>query len=271
MDFGTLIRRFTFLFNCFGLSQFDTNVSSKYSFATIIYFLVLNMMFLEVIYIRHFYSGVGEIIFSIFIFTFLSSEIFIQFTIVLERKNFKKLHRLYNFTEKYMRTRARCSIEFNQFQKRIYLLAIFVLVPHVLTFILQSGVFQTNIDKVFDIIFVCFYFLSTLVKLHIIMHVELLKYFLKITRHWLRTRTPEYSATGLCQLFKVQSMNRYSEILHLKLIHFKLWEISINVNRIFGFSLEAIILRNFIETTYGAYWVYLFLIKDMTFLTLLRM
>lgn len=283
MNFEALISRPEFLFNFFGLCQFDTriNVSTKWvpRFAAVAYFLLIIVLFAISIYARYCYSNHNEIIFSIITYSHISSEVWLQLTIIGQVLFFghqlKKLCCLYDFIQKYMRTRVGHSIEFSRFQKRIWLLTGLVLVPHVTTIILRKALFRIHISTMFNVIHLIFYFLSMLAKLHVLIQLELLTFFLKLTTHWLQSRTVEFSASKLFHqnaVLKMHEMSGYTEVLHLKLLHFKLWEVSTSVNRIFGWSMGAIIFRNFIEMAYGSYWFYLFSAERMfTYRSMLRM
>lgn len=104
-------------------------------------------------------------------------------------------------------------------------------------------------------------------------YIELLKFFLTFMTQWLRERASEFSATALYQhkaLLKVKQLNRYNEISQLKLVHFKLWQLSINFNCIFGWSLGAIIVRNSMEIAYGAYWLFMYTFREAHYLVILR-
>lgn len=281
MEFETLISRFRIIFNFFGLIQFNTysNASQKRvsRFAAIVFSVILIATFLISIYLRHFYSHFSEIIFSIISYSQLFSELLLQLTIVAQALVFSKkltrLRYLYDFIQKYMRTRIGYRAEFDGFQNRIYSVAALVLVPHLITLVLQKALLPFEMSSAFNMIHLAFYFVSALVKLHIAIQVELFICFLKLTTHWLRTCTDSFSASklhGRSTQLEIQRLKGYMGILHMKLIHFKLWEISNSINQIFGWSVAAIILRNFIEMSYGAYWFYLFSYLQLQYTSLLR-
>lgn len=275
MEFDLLIRRFKFLFNFFGLSQFDSHITEsskrKSKFTATVYMSILILLFCLFIYYRICFSSPRKFIFSLITYMNLSSELLLQFTIVGQvicfYKNLNKLRLSYDFIEKYMRNRIGYGIQFNDFQKRIFCLVMIVLVPHCGTLVLRKTLFKIQFSTAYGLILLVFYLLSSLVKLYIIIQVELLNYFLKLTTRWLqwKVQLTEFSAIDK------QQMAGYTEILHLKLIHFKLWDLSMNINRIFGWSLGAIVLRNFFEMAYGSYWLYLYSIMGkLSFSTLLR-
>lgn len=282
MDLDTIVRHFECILNCFGLSQFGTqdNVSPKWTarFFGVAYLLVVASMYIFGIYYRYHYSLMTEAIFSVISYLYISCDLVLQLTVVGQAlyfyKSSNRLRCLYNFMQKYMQTRLGYNIKFNHLQKRMYWLALLVMVPQVALIVLRSMLFRLQLGTVFGVIFMIFHTLASLVKLQLIFHLELFNYFLKQISHWLQTRTSEFTTTGLYQrnvILKMQQMHGYNEILHMKLLHFKLWEISIIINRIYGWSLAVSVVRNFIEMSFGVYWFYLFYNKaGMNIINLLR-
>lgn len=283
MDFDTTVQRFKCILNCFGLSQFGTqvNVSPKWTtrFFAVAYLLVVVSMYVFAIYYRYFYSDPTEVVFSVISYMYISCDLVMQFTVVGQAlyfyKSSNRLRCLYNFMQKYMQTRLGYSTRFNHFQKRMCWLTLLVMVPHLALIVLRTMFFRLQLGTVFGVIFMIFHSLASLVKLQLIFHVELFNYFLKLISQWLQSRTSEFTTTGLYQrnlILKMQQMRGYNDILHMKLLHFKLWEISMIINRIYGWSLAVSVVRNFIEMSFGAYWFYLFYNKaNMQFFNLLRM
>lgn len=56
----------------------------------------------------------------------------------------------------------------------------------------------------------------------------------------------------------------------MKMIHFRLWNIAQNVNRFFGCGLGAILLRNFVDATFGIYWAFL-IINNRSAISLIQL
>lgn len=273
MDFGALTHRFKIFFSFFGFVHFSarTRVLSTCStrFArnlpAICYLLILIVLYMNSLYFQYGFANFHQTVKTIIVYTNISSEALLQISIIAQalvfHKQLKKLCSTYEFIQRYMKSRMGRCVKFNEFQKRISHLVIVVIVPYLGTAILRKTLITNHTDTVFNDIVLTFYFLSSMAQIHIIVHIELLNYFLTLTKQWLHTRSSDFSATRLYQrkdLLKMQQLNGYNEVLHLKLIHFKLWEVSININKIFGWSLGAIFLRNFIEIAYGAYWIYMF-------------
>lgn len=273
MDFETLVRRFRILFRFCGLIHFSVHPKeapswrTKFvqSFPAICYLLIISTMYSFALYFRYGFSNLSQTVRTIIAYTNISCEVVLQFTIVgqslMNRDKLSKLYRTYQFIQKYLRTHTNSdSIQFNEFRTRIFQLIILVFGPCAITVVLRQNLMTNHTNIPFNNIVLVFYLLSTLVQLHIIIHMELLKFFLTLTKQWLQTRSSTFSTKTLYERrgqLKVQFPNGYTEILDLKLIHYKLWEVSVYINQIFGWCLGAIFVRNFIELAYGAYWIYL--------------
>lgn len=273
MDFETLERRFRVLFRFCGLTHFSGHFKEASSWRTrfgesfpaICYLLILSSMYSSALYFRYGFSNFGGTVKTIIAYTNISSEVFLQFTIIgqslMNRDKLTKLYRTYQFIQKYLRTRTdNDSIQFNEFRTQIYQLMILVFGPSLITIVLRQTLLTNHTNVPFNRIVLAFYLLSSLAQMHVIIHMELLKFFLTLTKQWLQTRSSTFSTKTLYEQsnsLKVHFLNGYTEILHLKLIHYKLWEVSIYLNQIFGWCLGAIFVRNFIEMAYGAYWIYL--------------
>lgn len=274
MDFETIVHRFKLIFNFLGLVHFRAIATVPLStwktkcgekLPAIIYLLVLVVLYSFSLYFRFAFTSFNQTVRTMIAYTNVSFELILQFTVIgqalVNHRKLRKLCTAYVFIQKYMRNQMGHRLEFNEFQRRIYQLIILIIVPVIGTLILRKTLITTETILAFNDILLTFYFLSAFAQVHIIVHVELLKFFLALTIQWLQARLSDFSATSLYQrsnLLKTQQLNGYTEILHLKLIHFKLWEISININQIFGWSLGAIFLRNFIEIACGGYWIYWF-------------
>lgn len=272
MDFFTLVQRFKILFSLCGVEQFGTCVKIsptwKEKFTDNIpafsYSIFVIVLYYFGVYFRIFYHKSFASINSFFTYAFLTGELLLHISItghaIICRENLVKLFRTYDSIQKYMAKRVNCNVDFKGFQERLNQLIVIIFVPFLASFLWRIAASTSHISFWFNIIVLIFFSLSSLVQLHIIVHVELLRFFLNATTHWLRTRTSEFSMRNLYHpndLLQMRTKNGHSDMLHLKWIHFKLWETSININRIYGWSLAAMIFRNTVDIANGAYWVYL--------------
>lgn len=276
MDFDTLLRRFGVFFSFFGISPFSTSETVQ-KWKRNVYILLIIGLLASAIYFRFYsatYDGsVHSTISYIHIFTEVSLQLAIIGQTLVFRERLKHLCCSYDSIQKYMKNRMEHNVDFNVFQRRLHFLIVTVFVPSVMTLVLRRALSRTDYFSVFNNIRAFFYLLSSLVQLHVIVHVELLKFFLKLMQQWLLKQATEISTTFLYQqkdLLKTHQLNVYNKILQLKFVHFNLWSISNNVNRIFGWSLGAIILRNSLEVAYGAYWVYVSGIQGASFKVIFR-
>lgn len=285
MGFERLVRRFGILFSFCGVTPFGTTTRRAQKcriffteiFPAILYMAFLIGMLLTATCSRYrnvtYYGTVNGMI----SYTQFCAEILVQFAFIGQaivfREKLKKMFRAYDFIQKYMKTRMGHNIEFKAFRNRLYQLIATIFLPHLTTMVLRRLLLQKELVSIFNTILAVSYFMSSLVQLHLIIHVELLKFFLLLLTKWLQNEAREFSAKFLYaqkDFIKIQQLNGYNRILQLKLIHFKLWELSVNFNRIFGWSLVAIIMRNSFEIAYKAYWVCMYSFRKSQFTVTVR-
>lgn len=278
MDFEVLENRFRVFFRCYGLNQFSAytkmSLTWKKRFCNIIpgvgfLFAITVMYYMTLGFLAINFRQAGQ---SVVSYIHVTIELFLQFSVLVPElilyENMKKLWKSYAFIEKYMKIRMRFRVDFSRFQMRIYHLVVLVLTPYVFSIIARKSVVSidplTNkpfTDRRFINNLLTFYCFTGLAQIHVIIHLELLKYFFLLISECLRSRSLDFSAASQYRqknMSKMQQLNGYVEIVHLKLIHYKLWEISRNVNRIFGWGLGVIFVRNFTEIAYAVYYIYFF-------------
>lgn len=285
MDFELLVRRFGILFSFFGITSFSAPIKSEKErrinfveiFPAIFYFVFVVGLFVAATW--KYYSSLSNYatMNSIFAHTYLCSEICLQLAFVnlaiVCRERLKDLYRAFDFMQNYMKFRMKHNVEFSVFQKRLYQLTIIIFVSHTITVALRNILNVRDINTFYYYSRGIFHVLASLVQLHVIAHVELLKFFLALMTRWLQKQANDISALSLYlrkDLLKEQQLSGYDKILQLKLIHFKLWEITLNFNRIFGWSVGIIIMRNSLEIAYKAYWVCLYSFRGAEYAVILR-
>lgn len=267
MDFVTLVHRFKFFFGLCGVGEFNVQAKASLTWKArladnllaISYLLVVIAMYGLVLYGRMVspvpFTSVNVILALIHVCCEFVLHLTITGQALFYREKMKRLVRTYDKIQRYMLKRMNYSVDFENLGKRFIPMIAVLFIPCLgmlifrLTTILTIGLSLSTITVVF-------YFLSGMVQLHIIVHIELLKFLLNSTLQWLGTRATEVSANGFHQPDDMLR-KQYSAVLHLKWIHFKLYELSTKINRIFGWSLTVLILRNAVEIAYGAYWFYL--------------
>lgn len=290
MDFETLIRRFNIIFSFCGITPFDAPTRSAHKwkktfaqlFPAIFYLLTSIALFAAAIcyrdqFILIFSKSNFGIVSIATAFTRLFIELLLQLVFIgqaiIFRERMKKLYHDYDYIQNYMKTRMKHNIDFNVFQRRFFQLTITVFLPHLTTIVLRRVLVDIRFKFVIFLnVFSLFYSLASVVQIYIIVHVELLRFFVMQMTNWLREQVSELSKPSLCARkdLRAHQINGYNKILQLKFLHFKLWKLSLDFNRIFGWSLAALILRNSTEIAYGIYWIYLNSIKGARFKFMLR-
>lgn len=284
MDFVSLVHRFSYLYTLFGIYSFNTTTDKKIRTWKIsirdilppILHLLATITFLAIcIFSRHQSSKLDSILHTVVTYTHIASEVVLQLAFVCQalvfRGELRNLCRKYDAIQKYVKTRLDHRIDFGFLRKRMYQLIAIVCVPQMASLISRRVGTKANIFSLFNNMLATFHLLSSLEQIYMIAHIELLYYFLMLPGKWVRQHTVDFSATCLCQ-WKNGSLKSSGsmEILHLKWMHYKLWETTMHVNRIFGWSMNMIILRNAIQIAYGSYWVYMYVILDIPAMVLWR-
>lgn len=267
MDFVTFVRRFKFFFSLCGIGEF--NIQAKVSrtwkarltdnLLALLYLLVVIVMYCLAFYGRMVSPVPLTSVNSLLAFIHVCCEFLLHLMIagqtLFYREKMKRLVRSYEYIQQYMLTRMNYSVGFGNLGKRFILMIAVLFIPCLGMLIWRLIGMLTN-GLSCSLIIVIFYVLSAVAQFHIIVHIELLKFFLHTTSQWVGTRATKVSVKGF-QPPSNMLRKQYSAMLHLKWIHFKLYELSTNINHIFGWSLAVMFLRNAVEIAYGSYWFYL--------------
>lgn len=241
------------------------------------YFLfIVVLLFAAICYPRLRFND-GKV-YYMFDYTRVSAEFSLQVAVVAQalvfREKMKKLCRDYDSIQEHIHARMEYNVDFNVLRKRLHVLIVTVLVPYLAVYTYRRTLLtRENLFSIIINILALFYLMASFVQLHVIAHVELLRFYLTQMTRWLQEQLFEFSATALCERknsARIQQLNCYNRILQLKYLHFKLWKLSMDFKRNFGWSLTAIILRNTIEISFGAYNICLHIINRTPHRTLLR-
>lgn len=284
MDFKTLVHRFGILFSFCGVTPFKLTVESVQKrkiwvemLPAFIHFLFIVALLSAAIYNPRFQFNNGKV-YTLVDCTRLSAEFSLQLAIIAQglvfRGKMKKLYRDYDSVQKHLQARMEYTVDFNVLRKRLHQLIVTVVVPYFAVYAYRRTLLtRENLFSIIINVLALFYLLASFAQLHVIAHVELLRFTLTQMTCWLRERLLEFSITALCERknpARIQRLNCYNRILQLKFLHFKLWKLSVDFKRNFGWSLTAIILRNTIEISFGAYTICLHVIKGTPHRTLTR-
>lgn len=187
MDFETLVCRFSILFSYFGVVPFSSTIkrARNWKIHVEIFPVILYLVFIVTLIstaTAYHLSTPSVILGSLISYARILSEILVQFTIIGQalvfRKRLKKLYDTYDLIQDYMKTRMGYNVDYKVFRRRLYELIVAVIVPQLMAFIFRRTLIRSeNSFTVFIHILNLFSLLASLVQLHVIAHVELLRFF----------------------------------------------------------------------------------------------
>lgn len=277
-------RGFSYIFYFVGLHPRLNRSASKSRifdiFPTVVYSIVVAMAVALSFYAQFQLSIFPVVVDTVATYLLICSECVLNFTVIVQmllyRSNFKNLYRKYVAIQKYISSRVKQPIRFNEFLSTFGCLVATVLMPFVFTVSIRTTIMSTGANILLDAGLMVLQFAASLVQLHTIIHVSLLNFFYKCSTKWLNVRVPDVltmHAYQTCESSEELQRANIAELRQIKFFHFKLWEISTNINRIFGWSIFAIIFRNYFEIFYSVlsiYWMHLYSLKENPGWILLR-
>lgn len=288
MDYEAFAHRFLYLFYLIGFSAcnpcaahtipIETWKTRLIQFVPTFFYLALTITLCIVSeYEQSHSSYFVETTNTIVAFMLIFSECILNFTVIGQtiwfRRHFQRMCRKYIIFEKYIHVRLNHSVEFMSFQSSFCRVVGLQLLPFLVTLIVRKTLLSFTVNLMLENMLMMSKFLAIVVNLHIIIHVKLLNFFYAFAVDWLKTQVTLFSAPRAINAYDSMASITYSgrnKMHQMKFIHFKLWDISRSINRIFGWSMAAIIFRNWVEAAYSVYWIYLYWMLDHNKWTLLR-
>lgn len=277
MDFERGVRGVSHVFYLFGLNPRLTSSASVKRrildiLPTVFFAVVAALACLACIYAQAVLSVFYVIVDSIATYLLIGSECFLNLTVVLQmvyhRENLKNLYCKYVKIQKYLSFRVKQPIRFDEFLNTFTYQTIGIVLPLVLTVCMRVNIHTVFKNLVLEPSLVVLQLTSALVQLHIIAHVGLLNFLYTFSTKWMNVPKPDVlkmRAGQTCEAARELQKANLAELRQLKFFHFKIWEISLNINRIFGWSILAIIFRNYFEVFYSTitiYWFYMYSSDD---------
>lgn len=283
MEFERAVHGFLYIFYFVGLTSFRPHVNlttwqSKIIdiFPTIFYTLLIVVASGVSIYAQSYLSVFPEVVDTVVTYLLIGSECALNVSVIVQtlffREQFKRLYRKYVALQKYIIFRMDCRMRFDEFQSAYGCLTLVVLIPFALTLCARKTIYSSAANLVLESGMMGLQFAPSLVHLHTIIHVNLLNFFYAFLTGWLKVQIPKFAQHTHESSREQQCMN-ITELRQLKFIHYKLWEISLHINQIFGWSNLAIIFRNYFEVAYSTltvYWIYLYSSPNQSLWTLIR-
>lgn len=143
-----------------------------------------------------------------------------------------------------------------QFMRKVYIFSATYFLAITFSFLAISF---TVVNVLFNVALVVLRVLIMMVLIQAFFYIDLLGYMQQYNVQHIDLP----SATVLAAKKAIDSRFRspviyqlMAEILHLKLLHYHLWEVSQKINRVFGWAICIILMRNFIFAVMNIYFLY---------------
>lgn len=155
----------------------------------------------------------------------------------------------------------RFTIEFEPFERRyrrnLFLIGIIYTVTVIIKFIFPST--KTHIVVQTVQILQLAYTLTD--NLHALFYIELLVHFLQATTRCVHgyANHIEHRRIYYPTIRMYEQGMALANLRYIKRIYYQLFDISLLINKRFGWSLVALFVMNFVELAYSSYWVFLYL------------
>lgn len=261
-QFEIVLLRYTRIFNLLGEScVVSSDIHSQYStlkrliryiptlislFLTV--FLTISDIILE---LQHFKTSakISNAIYGIFFGSIISTKFVGISEILILEKFLPQLFRQFNEL-RYM-TKSKYKLNNHDFQSEFLREAAIILGTWFITFTLNAFITHELHESDFAINF----YVSSVVLMnrvtmcHVHFYMVLFKNFFDIFIDYVQQKASTIKIKSTYDL-KI-------ELLFLKVIHFKLYEISRTMNTIFGWIFVAIFIQGFVDFIYQIYWIFL--------------
>lgn len=217
-----------------GVSHYHLNYANFYGPTDIITFFVL--LFTSVISI--FVMLVQSLVFS-----GCYEQLYDQFILI---ENFTKFK--FRINVKHFRNQYLVQVIFTTFHYLFNIVVVAYIVP------------GPKSDLIVDLYLIAISVIALLANFHALFYIKLLKFFLKGCSDNIELTISNHFQLGRF----IENFKFY------KRIHFKLWEVSILISNLFGWSLVSWLMHTFILALYMAYWTFLYLASPTEFYLILR-
>lgn len=270
MEFEQSVNDFYYIFYIFGLTTFCPRTfhlpKIAHALPPLVHVLLLIVTSIMAVYAQYHLSIFNEIIDALMTYVLISSECILNFAAIAQaiiyRKQFIKLYGQYVSIQKCITVRMERRLCFKPFRSKFISVTVVVLLIFTVTLISRFRLFTKHTNPLMDASLMLMQLTSTVVHLHSIMHVHLLNFLYQFLNQCLGNQVPLMMELRSQQPFGDKNIPQLRQI---KIMHYKLWEIAMNINRIFGWSNLLLILKNNIQIAYSlltVYWVHLYNLDD---------
>lgn len=267
-------------FHIFGQNTYNPLLHSCHNYFLVFQYIptlvMSSSLFATIVYATSqepFFSASSDwtdsIVGSLYEITYLLQATALIFQSFCHQRKFNEMVQITEYIEKNLQQQFELKIDYNQFIKQYLLKTTLALLCWLLTIFSKFCFPKNGVGIGLELCYTFARFSGIVINLYVEFYVSLLHSFIALLRD-----VQFNGNNGKCVDY-YYPLNTCGSITRLfiiyKMMHFKMCEVASYVNKIFGWTLVAAILRSFIELSYLIYWVFYFLQKDeYEFLLVLR-
>lgn len=155
----------------------------------------------------------------------------------------------------YFRAKQKIKVSFEAFKRTYVLKTCTIFIFYLLTVLIKVNVGSRKISRSVQLCTLFMSFFKNLTNIHVLWYIELLNTLLGIMNGQV-----SFADVDLDDGYIVSNDYKFVDNLrHCKYIHFKLFEILQLMNAHFGWIMVTICLVNFIDASYAAFWIFIYL------------
>lgn len=289
MDFDAATQVFLRLFYFVGLSTFDPKpIKSKCNFVKSIFKYGFCVLFCAIVatiiaaQYYYFYEGDGLTaklsavarkpgLFHITVDCLLYFSV--AFQSICFGGKIKKIYLQMRELNAYASKRLSTKIDFHRLKMRLVQTFLKIFSPVLLSAVVLKTIRSRVFPAYHDNCQIALVALSTMILMQAIFFVEVLNYFMQHSIDWMHGKTKSIKTSGSVEHisnFASKYHNQVLEYQHLKCVHYKLWEISVKLSKLFGYNYIFIIFRNWLQSGHNLYGIFIVLSNFGVDKTLMR-
>lgn len=201
---------------------------------------------------RETYGKHNNLITNFYLITEITTNVILYWQFVVNKGVLNKAVREFHEVAQMIYVNFGCQPELNKPFRRIRMKMFWIL----LTYTMDSCIYLVPSLKVGKRLGLSLHFdvlqsATTIGCMHGVLYINLLNLYMKTLNQILKCHSMTSEIHHTMGNEQVVLLNK------MKMIHFRLWNIAQDINRFFGCGLGAMLLRNFVDSTFGIYWAFL--------------
>lgn len=278
MDFEKATQTFLRLFHFTGLSTFDPNpIKTKLNFLKFIYkfgFSVGYSTLMIFIGATQYYNLFHDEIFVYqkitadtrkpgFIYITIDCILYlaIAFQSMCSGDEIKKIYQQIIELNAYIAKKLNSKINFYELKVKLLRMFFIIYTPIVLSTVTMKMIPSMVFPLYYENCQIILLMMSGMILMQAIFFVEIIKYLISHLIEWMQDKpnisnsvtTIEYLPKHFCYKFQ----HPIADYHHIKLIYYKLWEISKMTSKFFGWNYLLIIFRNWLQAAHQTYGIFI--------------